>query len=176
MKEFKTLWEANYKKANFWISLVSIFLIVALVYAKLALKVDISAADIAILVSSVGALIVFIGNLVNNKIIVQTGESLDSTKITSATEGISTTVEQLEAEIKKLKSSANQVAAKVDATKTKVDEVKTTATAIADTVGATTTEKENTVVEPTITTSIGSVLDTNGNIAGTASVKATATK
>lgn len=154
LKEVKTLWKANYKKVNFWVSLISILLIGVLVYAKLVLKIDISAADIAILVSSVGALIVFVGNLLNNKIIVQTGESLDSTKITSATEGISSTVEQLTDEVQKLKTKVEDTKSKVDATQKTVEKV---ASAVTTDTGSSDTH----------TTSLGSVIDKDGNIVGT---------
>lgn len=109
LKEIKEIWNANKNKANFWISLISVLIIASLVVGKIVFKLDISTADITMIVSGIGALIVLIGNSVNNSIIVQTGESLDSTKIAKTADGISDTVEQLQTELSKVKAKVSDV-------------------------------------------------------------------
>ncbi|WP_057742961.1 hypothetical protein [Liquorilactobacillus capillatus] len=74
----KKLWKANRDKTSFWISLVTFLLILGLTYAEFKLTFSFTATEMTLITSVLGSFIILIGNILNNKIIVEAGKSIGS--------------------------------------------------------------------------------------------------
>lgn len=102
------LWDANKNKINFWISLTTFVLILGLTYAKFSLKLAFTTTDLTLITSALGSFIIFIGNVLNNNILVEAGQRIDnvefSEKITEATQAVF----DVQKELSKLKKVLEQ--------------------------------------------------------------------
>lgn len=101
----RKLWNANKNKVNFWISLVTFVLILGLTYIKFKFGLSFTTADLTLITSTLGSFIIFIGNVLNNKILVEAGRNIDSVefgeKITETTQAVF----GVQAELSKLKKT-----------------------------------------------------------------------
>ena len=160
-KALFTILKDNVKRPNFWVSLITLGLVAALVVLKLVFKVDIANASILGVVTSVGIVISLIGQMLGNSSVVSAGESLDATKITSAADKLADTLQSISDQVKAISDNAST-------TKDKVAEVAKAVGVEDSTTGDTQDESKE-----TITSSLGTIVDTDGNIVGTAPVQTT---
>ena len=156
-----TVLKDNVKRPNFWVSLITLGLVVTLVVLKLIFKVDITNTSILGVITSLGIVISLIGQMLGNSSVVSAGESLDATKITSAADKLAGTLQSIADQVDSLTKETTNTQKKV--------------TKVAKAVGVedTTSDDETATTGATITTSLGSVLDSDGNIIGTAQPAAT---
>ncbi|WP_057735498.1 hypothetical protein [Liquorilactobacillus uvarum] len=104
----KKLWNANKNKVNFWISLVTFVLILSLTYAKFKFALSFTTADLTLITSALGSFIIFIGNVLNNKILVEAGQSIDSTEFGEKISETTKAVFSVQADLSKLKKELDQ--------------------------------------------------------------------
>ncbi|MDN2453197.1 hypothetical protein [Lactobacillus sp. UCMA15818] len=114
--ELCTLWETNRHQLNFWVSLIAFGGIIMLMVAKWIWHVTISAADISVMISAIGSLIILIGNILNNQILISTGSKLQNPQFKQALEDANRTIELLTKELTVLKQ---QQKGKIEQTKSK---------------------------------------------------------
>lgn len=107
--ELRTLWETNRHQINFWVSLLAFVGIILLLIAKWVWRVSISAADISVMISAIGSLIILIGNLLNNQILIATGDKLQDPQFKQALNEANQTIELLTKEINDLKQQQTTV-------------------------------------------------------------------
>ncbi|MFT8424940.1 MAG: hypothetical protein ABF682_00705 [Liquorilactobacillus sp.] len=112
--ELRTLWETNRHQLNFWVSLIAFGGIIMLMVAKWIWHVTISAADISVMISAIGSLIILIGNILNNQILISTGSKLQNPQFKQALEDANRTIELLTKELTVLKQ---QQKGKIEQTK-----------------------------------------------------------
>ncbi len=98
-----TLWETNRHQLNFWISLIAFGGIIMLMVAKWIWHITISAADISVIISAIGSLIILIGNILNNQILISTGSKLQDPQFKQALEDANQTIELLTKELTAVK-------------------------------------------------------------------------
>jgi hypothetical protein len=107
--ELRTLWETNRHQINFWVSLLAFVGIILLLIAKWVWRVSISVADISVMISAIGSLIILIGNLLNNQILIATGDKLQDPQFKQALNEANQTIELLTKEINDLKQQQTTV-------------------------------------------------------------------
>ncbi|MCP0885747.1 hypothetical protein LB941_00180 [Ligilactobacillus sp. WILCCON 0076] len=101
--KISTLWRTNSHQVNFWVSLSAFSCIVLLLIAKWIWHITISTADISVIISAIGSLIILIGNILNNHILVTTGSQLQTPQLEKTIEEANQTIELLTKEIELLK-------------------------------------------------------------------------
>lgn len=149
LKAVLTILKANVKKVNFWVSLGTLGIVAWLVYLKLVLKVDVTSSSVLGVITLVGILVSLFGQMLGNKEVEDAGENLDSTKIAKTADTIANTITELQKQVKSITETQTAIATAVNAD--------------------TTTTVDYTSGTQTTATSMGSVLDADGNIVGTAS-------
>jgi hypothetical protein len=107
--ELRTLWETNRHQINFWVSLLAFVGIILLLIAKWVWRVSISVPDISVMISAIGSLIILIGNLLNNQILIATGDKLQDPQFKQALNEANQTIELLTKEINDLKQQQTTV-------------------------------------------------------------------
>jgi hypothetical protein len=91
------------------VSLLAFVGIILLLIAKWVWRVSISAADISVMISAIGSLIILIGNLLNNQILIATGGKLQDPQFKQALNEANQTIELLTKEINDLKQQQTTV-------------------------------------------------------------------
>lgn len=71
--------------------------------AKWVWHITISAADISVIISAIGSLIILIGNVLNNQILISTGSKLQDPQFKQALEDANQTIELLTKELTAVK-------------------------------------------------------------------------
>lgn len=99
----RTLWETNRHQVNFWVSLIAFGGVIMLMVAKWIWHVSISAADISVMISAIGSLIILVGNIMNNQILISTGSKLQSPHFKQSLDDANKTIELLTKELTVLK-------------------------------------------------------------------------
>ncbi|KRN32088.1 hypothetical protein IV36_GL001339 [Liquorilactobacillus mali] len=74
-----------------------------LMVAKWVWHITISAADISVIISAIGSLIILIGNVLNNQILISTGSKLQDPQFKQALEDANQTIELLTKELTAVK-------------------------------------------------------------------------
>ncbi|MFT8695194.1 hypothetical protein [Liquorilactobacillus satsumensis] len=88
--------------------MATFLLILGLTYAKFKLALSFTTTDITLMTSVLGSFIILIGNILNNKILVEAGQSIRSAEFGERVAETTQAVIAVQAELVKLKKTLEQ--------------------------------------------------------------------